>query len=117
MALMKKQDPNKKKELSKKETGIKETPKKAVVVSKDKKSIVKKDSGKVTAKREKVNRVEQVKSFSRGVWNELKKVHWLNKREVIIYTGVVLVAVVFVGSLIWLFDLGLSAVLKTVLHR
>lgn len=118
MALIKKQDSSKRKELNnKKEAGMREKSKKAVIMGKDKKAIVKKDSGKVTTKRDKVNRIEQVKDFTRGMLNELKKVHWLNKREVVIYTSVVLVAVVIVGSMIWLFDLALSSVLKTVLQR
>jgi len=116
MALMKKQDSNNKKKLDKKENSAKETSKKAIIV-KDKKTLVKKDSGKVFAKKDKVNRVEQVKKFSRGVLSELKKVHWLNTREVIIYTSVVLVAVVVVGSMIWLFDSILSSVLKLVMQR
>lgn len=117
MALMKKQDNNNKKEPYKKETSPKETIKKTIVASKEKKALVKKESGKVIARKDKVNRVEQIKKFARGVLNELKKVHWLNGREVIVYTSVVLVAVLFVGSLIWLFDSVLSMVLKLIIQR
>ena len=52
----------------------------------------------------KPNRLENTKSFFRGVFNELKKVHWPNRRETIIYTVVVLVSVVFVAVLIGVFD-------------
>ena len=31
--------------------------------------------------------------FVKGSWNELKRVHWPNKKELITYTGVVLTAV------------------------
>jgi len=118
MALMKKQDSNKKKETSKKEAS-----KKAVIIKdknvivKDKKTLVKKDSSKVVVRKDKVNRLEQVKKFFRGALGELKKVHWLNSREVVIYTSVVLVAVVIVGCMIWLFDSILSLVLRLVMQR
>ncbi|MDF9407526.1 preprotein translocase subunit SecE [Pelotomaculum isophthalicicum JI] len=117
MALMKKQDNNNKKESYKKETNLKEASKKTLADSKEKKVLVKKDSGKVVAKKDRVNRVEQIKKFARGVMNELKKVHWLNGREVVIYTSVVLLAVLFVGCLIWLFDSVLSVVLKLIMQR
>lgn len=120
MAVTKKQD-NKgaKKEQGKKGTGRKESAKKDLVLSKDKRDIAKKEAAKkeITVKKEKVNRVEQLRKFLRGTLNELKKVHWPNRREVIVYTLVVLVAVAAVGILIWLFDSVLSTILKAVLHR
>lgn len=120
MALTKKQDNNNnKKESGKKEADKKETAKKDVVLNKDKKDTAKKDVGRkeLAPKRDKVNRVEQAQKFFRGVLNELKKVHWPNRREIAIYTSVVLVAVVVVGVLIWVFDLALSSILKLVLQR
>lgn len=125
MAVTKKQDNNNnkkepgKKEAGRKETGKKETAKKDIVLNKDKKDIAKKDSGKreLAVKKDKVNRVEQAQKFFRGALNELKKVHWPNRREITIYTSVVLVAVVVVGVLIWVFDSALSSVLKLILQR
>lgn len=131
MAVTKKQDNNNsKKDLGKKDP-VKKDPgkkqlrkrgpdkeplKKEVALSKDKrdttKNLVKKD---LPVKREKVNRVEQAQKFLRGALNELKKVHWPTRREIIIYTVVVLVAVVVVGMLIWIFDSLLSTVLKLIL--
>lgn len=109
MALIKKQEGNKK-------DLLKEAPKKALVLSKEK-AVQKKDSssGKVIAKKDKENRVEQTRKFFRGVLNELKKVHWLSSREVIVYTSVVLLAVIAVGCLIWLFDSLLSSVLGLII--
>lgn len=115
MVLMKKNDSNDKKEKYKKEPGEREDSKKALVAGKEKKNVVKKDPGKAAAKKDKVNRLEQAKRYLRGVLSELKKVHWLSAREVVIYTAVVLVAVLFVGSLIWLFDSLLSAVLRMIM--
>jgi len=102
VAVIKKRDQgdhNNRKEQEKKETG--------------KKDVLRKEPVK-TVKKEKVNRFEQVKKFFKGVISELKKVHWPGRREVVIYTIVVLVAVIFVGVLIWLFDLIFSQVLLLV---
>lgn len=60
-------------------------------------------------------RVEGVKAYFRGVWGELKKVHWPTRREVVIYTGVVLVAVSIVAVLLWIFDSILSRVLQLII--
>jgi len=78
------------------------------------KELVKKDSRKEVTKKmaaPKPNRFENAKSFFRGVLNELKKVHWPNRRETVIYTAVVLVSVVFVAVLIWIFDFILGSVM------
>lgn len=64
--------------------------------------------------KEKVNRLEQARQFFRSVYSELKKVHWPARREVLIYTGVVLTAVTFVGVLIWIFDSVLSWLLRLI---
>ncbi|RKO68042.1 preprotein translocase subunit SecE [Desulfofundulus salinus] len=62
-----------------------------------------------------MNRLEQVSKYFRGVYSELKKVHWPNRREVVTYTGVVLVAVTIVGILIWIFDSLLSRLLQFII--
>lgn len=56
--------------------------------------------------------MDRVKKYVRGSWNELKKVHWPNKSELITYTSVVLVAVVIVSAMIWVVDSALSFVLE-----
>lgn len=125
MAVTKKQDNknNNKKEQGKKDTitkdTTKETGKKDLVLSKGKKDLVKKDSGKKepAVKKDKVNRLETAQKFFRGVLNELKKVHWPTRREVVIYTTVVFVAVVAVGAMIWVFDFALSSILRPILQR
>ena len=43
-------------------------------------------------------------NFFKGVWRELKKVHWPTKKELITYTEVVLVAVVVIAAAIWVVD-------------
>lgn len=84
---------------------------------KENKSLVKKDSGKREPAVKKDNRIEQVKKFVRSAYTEMKKVHWPTRREVVVYTAVVLVAVLIVGIMIWVFDLGLSSIFRLILQR
>lgn len=56
-------------------------------------------------------RWENTKEYFISVWNELKKVHWPDRQQLIGYTGVVLVSVFIIGLIIWLFDSGLSSVM------
>lgn len=58
---------------------------------------------------------EKANKFFRGVWAELKKVHWPNKSQITTYTMVVLVAVFLVALLIWVVDSGLTIILEKVL--
>lgn len=58
---------------------------------------------------------EKAKRFFRGSYAEFKKVHWPNKKELYIYTGVVLISVFIVSLLIWIVDSGLSTILERIL--
>lgn len=111
-----KKEPGKKDTVNtaKKDTVAKEAPKKDLVLSKNKKEPGKKE---LTIKKDRAQRAQQVKDYFRGVISELKKVHWPTRREVVIYTGVVVIAVIIVGILIWLFDAALSTVLGRFLQR
>jgi preprotein translocase subunit SecE len=94
----------------------KEAVKKDIALIKDKKDTAKKEIKKdQPAKKEKVDYIETVRKFVKGAYSELKKVTWPGRREIIIYTSVVVVAVVFVGLLIWLFDSALSSVLRLII--
>lgn len=53
--------------------------------------------------------------FFRGVWSELKKVHWPTRQELITYTGVVLASVFIVSILIWIVDSIFSSILTKIL--
>jgi len=53
--------------------------------------------------------------FIRNVLAELKKVHWPNRKELITYTCVVLLAVAFISALIWVVDSALSFLLDQLL--
>ena len=52
----------------------------------------------------KVGFVARTKKSAKATLNELKKVHWPTKKELITYTEVVLVAVVVIAAAIWVVD-------------
>lgn len=52
----------------------------------------------------KVGFFAKAKRSSKASLNELKKVHWPTKKELITYTNVVLVVVVVIAALIWIVD-------------
>ncbi|NLP45153.1 MAG: preprotein translocase subunit SecE [Peptococcaceae bacterium] len=54
-------------------------------------------------------------NYFRDVWNELKKVHWPDKMQLLTYTGVVLVSVGIIAFLIWIVDSSLSYVMNILL--
>ena len=58
---------------------------------------------------------DRLKGFFRGVLSELKKVHWPDRKQLIIYTGVVVVFVLVVSVAISALDMVFSALLKMVL--
>jgi preprotein translocase subunit SecE len=53
--------------------------------------------------------------FFRGVWSELKKVHWPKRKEIVTYTLVVLASVFVVSMLIWIIDSIFSYVLQAII--
>ncbi|WP_028307180.1 preprotein translocase subunit SecE [Desulfitibacter alkalitolerans] len=58
---------------------------------------------------------ERIVKFFKGVWSELKKVHWPTKKEIVTYTSVVLAAVAMVAVLIWVVDSVFSFLLSFIL--
>ncbi|MDI6709803.1 MAG: preprotein translocase subunit SecE [Thermoanaerobacterales bacterium] len=57
----------------------------------------------------------RTRGFLEDVLKELKKVHWPTRREIVIYTAVVLVSVAMVGVVIWIFDSILSQLLGLII--
>jgi len=108
---------NNKENLNSEAVGADGSEKKAIALTKEKKAPAKKDTEKTVAKKEKakVGWTTELQRYLRGVVSEVKKVHWLGKREVVIYTIVVFVAVLFVGVLIWLFDSLLTFALRLIM--
>jgi preprotein translocase subunit SecE len=68
-----------------------------------------------TKPKEKRQMFKESTRFFQSVWGELKKVHWLNRKETTVYTAVVIGSVVFVSLLIWVADSVLSQLLGLVL--
>ena len=75
------------------------------MANKSNNSTAKKDGGVVSL-------YEKAKSYLVSVYNELKKVLWPGRTQLVAYTGVVLVSVIIVGFIIWLFDTGLGFLLE-----
>lgn len=58
---------------------------------------------------------DKFSKFFRGVWAELKKVHWPTRSELLTYTTVVFVSVAIVSVMIWIVDSVLTAALTSIL--
>lgn len=58
---------------------------------------------------------EKSSDYFKGVWSELKKVHWPDRKQLLTYTGVVFIAVAIIAVLLWVVDSGLSIVLTKIL--
>jgi preprotein translocase subunit SecE len=57
----------------------------------------------------------RLKAFFKGVWSELKKVHWPSKKQLATYTGVVIVTVLVMAVAISIFDWVISSLLELIL--
>jgi len=57
----------------------------------------------------------RMKGFFKGVWSELKKVHWPTKKQLATYTGVVIFAVLIMAIAISVFDLAISSLFEWML--
>ncbi len=60
---------------------------------------------------EKLGFLARTRKFMRASLNELKKVHWPNRKELTTYSIVVVAAVLFVSGIIWIFDFILSNIM------
>lgn len=59
----------------------------------------------------------RIKNFFKGVITELKKVHWPTRRQVTVYTGVVITFVLVFAVAISIVDFGLSSLVGLVINR
>lgn len=81
----------------------------------DKKAQVKgKDVRKEAGKPKRSFYKEAVKFFQ-STWAELKRVHWPNRSEIVVYTAVVVGSVVALALLIWMVDSALSWLLEMII--
>jgi len=58
---------------------------------------------------------DRIKAFFRGVWSELKKVHWPDRKQLIVYTGVVVVFVLVMSLAIAALDAIFNELVKLVI--
>ena len=66
-------------------------------------------------RQEKKKKTGGIKGFFKGVWSELKKVHWPSRKELVSYTGVVIFAVLLMAVAISAFDWIFSSIIDLVL--
>ena len=52
----------------------------------------------------------------KDVKQELKKVHWPNRKEVSLFTSIVLMAIFFIGVFFWILDSGFTGMLQLILQ-
>lgn len=52
----------------------------------------------------------------KDVRQELKKVHWPNRKELTTFTSLVLAGIISIGVFFWLLDTGFALVLKMILQ-
>ena len=57
----------------------------------------------------------RIRNFFKGVWSELKKVHWPNRKQVANYTVVVITFVIIMGVALFIVDSALSFVMGKLL--
>lgn len=99
-----------------KESAGSETMKRESAPKEARKVLVKKEVPK-PQKRSFKDTWENTKKYFRGVQAELKKVHWPNRREILVYTVVVLASVALVALAIWVVDSLLSQAVTAILPK
>ncbi|MBT9172900.1 MAG: Protein translocase subunit SecE [Syntrophomonadaceae bacterium] len=60
--------------------------------------------------------VQMLVKQMKDVRQELKKVHWPTRRELTVFTSVVLAAVFFIGIFFWVLDTGFAGLLRLILR-
>ncbi|NLJ56258.1 MAG: preprotein translocase subunit SecE [Firmicutes bacterium] len=58
---------------------------------------------------------KKIQRFIHDIRIELKKVHWPTKRELSVFTSIVIVVIIAVGIFFWILDTGFTTALKLVL--
>jgi len=57
----------------------------------------------------------KMSTYFKGVKAETKKVIWPSKKELVNYTGVVILMCVIVGLIVWVLDLGIARLLSLII--
>lgn len=57
----------------------------------------------------------KISAYFKGVKAEIRKVVWPSKKELINYTGVVILISIIVGLVVWVLDLGIHRLLSLII--
>jgi preprotein translocase subunit SecE len=60
--------------------------------------------------------VRRMQRYFHDIRIEMKKVHWPTKRELTVFTGVVLIAIFIIGVFFWILDSGFTSLLRFILN-
>ena len=60
--------------------------------------------------------LKKIRRFFHDIRIELKKVNWPSKRELTVFTGIVIVVILVIGAFFWVLDTGFTAVLKLIIR-
>lgn len=58
----------------------------------------------------------KIQRFLHELRVELKKVNWPTRRELSVFTGIVVAVILVVGSFFWVLDTGFTAALKLIIR-
>lgn len=64
---------------------------------------------------DKIGPLKKISKHFKDVRSELRKVHWPNKKELYLYSSIVLGTVVVIGLFFWILDTGFTAILRMLL--
>jgi preprotein translocase subunit SecE len=59
--------------------------------------------------------VKKVQRFFHEVRIELKKVNWPSRRELLLFTGIVIIVILIIGVFFWILDSGFTAILRLII--
>jgi preprotein translocase subunit SecE len=62
-----------------------------------------------------VSTKDKLSTYLKGVKSEMKKVMWPSKKELINYTGVVILISVLVAVIVYVLDIGINGVLSLII--
>ena len=60
--------------------------------------------------------VKKMQRFFHDVRIQLKKVNWPSRRELIVFTGVVIAVILIIGIFFWILDSGFTAILRLLIR-
>ncbi|MGI5876712.1 MAG: preprotein translocase subunit SecE [Dethiobacteria bacterium] len=60
--------------------------------------------------------IKKIRRFFHEVRIELKKVNWPSRRELTVFTAVVIVVILIIGAFFWVLDTGFTAALKLIIR-